>query len=82
MLAASVLGEILGLVMYAAYKQERIVSILTGLASGSVMYTGGSGPRNPVKGLLEFAAFGGALALSVWTAHRIFIRVRSGDDTP
>jgi hypothetical protein len=76
MLAASVVGEMLGLLLYATHKQVRVISILTGLASGSVMYTGGAGPRNPVKGVLEFAAFGMVIAVLVWTAHRIFIRVR------
>ena len=77
LLAASVIGEVLGLFMYAAYKQVRVVSILSGQASGSVMYVGPAGPRSLVKGLLELAAFGIALGFAVWTANRVFIRVRS-----
>ena len=76
-LAASIVGEVLGLFLYATYKQVTVVSILSGQASGSIMYVGTAGPRNLVKGLLEFAVFGMLIGLVVLAGHRVFIRVRS-----
>ncbi len=76
-LAASVVGEVLGLFLYAAYKQVKVGSILSGQASGSIMYVGAAGPRSLAKGLLEIAMFGIGIGLAVWTANRVFIRARS-----
>ena len=76
-LAASVLGEVLGLFLYASYKQVKVVSILSGKASGSIMYVGTAAPRNLVKGLLEFAAFGMLIGLLVLAGHRVYTRARS-----
>ncbi|MGI8400642.1 MAG: hypothetical protein ACR2NS_03415 [Gemmatimonadaceae bacterium] len=76
-LAASIAGEVLGLFLYAAYKQVKVVSILSGKASGSIMYVGTAAPRNLVKGLLEFAALGMLIGLVVLAGHRILNRVRS-----
>ncbi len=76
-LAASVVGELLGLFLYATYKQVKVVSILSGKASGSVMYVGTAAPRNIVKGLLELAAFGMLIGLFVLVGHRAYTRARS-----
>jgi hypothetical protein len=76
-LAASVVGELLGLFVYAAYKQVKVVSILSGKASGSIMYVGTDAPRNIVKGLLEFAVFGMLIGLFVLLGHMVYARARS-----
>jgi hypothetical protein len=76
-LAASVVGEVLGLFLYASYKQVKVVSILSGKASGSIMYVGTAAPRNLVAGLLEFAAFGILIGLFVLAVQKVYSRVRS-----
>ena len=76
-LAASVAGEVLGLFLYATYKEVKVISILSGKASGSIMYVGTAAPRNLVKGLLEFAAFGMLIGLFVLAGHKVYTRTRS-----
>ena len=76
-LAASVIGEVLGLFLYANYKQVRVVSILSGKASGSIMYVGTAAPRNLVEGFLEFAAFGMLIGFLVLAGHSVYARARS-----
>jgi hypothetical protein len=76
-LAASIVGEVLGLFLYATYKQVKVVSILSGKASGSIMYVGTAAPRNIVTGLLEFAGFGMIIGLVVLAGHAIYTRARS-----
>ena len=44
-LVASVVGEVLGLLLYASYKQEKVALILSGKASGAVAYVGTDAPR-------------------------------------
>ena len=77
-LVASVLGEIAGLYLYAAYNGWKVASVLSGLASGSVGYRGVEGPRSIVTGLLLFAALGTALGTCVLIGHRIYMHVKSG----
>jgi hypothetical protein len=76
-LTASVVGEVLGLFLYANYKQAKVVSILSGKASGSIMYVGTAAPRNLVKGFLEFAAFGMLIGLLVLAVYSVYARARS-----
>ena len=76
-LAASVLGDVLGLFLYASYKQHKVASILSGKASGSVMYVGTDAPRGLVEALLKLAAFGIVIGLLVLAGHRIYTRARS-----
>jgi hypothetical protein len=71
------LGEVLGLFLYASYKQVKVVSILSGKASGSIMYVGTAAPRSLVIGLLEFAAFGMLIGLFVLAAQKVYTRARS-----
>ena len=76
--AASAIGEILGLFLYAAYNRWKVTSVLSGLASGAVTYRGTEGPRNILVGLLMFIALGVMIALCVLLGHAIFQRVKSG----
>ncbi|MDQ6769906.1 MAG: hypothetical protein M3Z54_07965 [Gemmatimonadota bacterium] len=76
-LAASVVGEVLGLFLYAYYKQVKASAVLSGLASGTIAYTGGGGPRGMVEAVLKLAAFGIALGLLVLGGHWAYARARS-----
>jgi hypothetical protein len=76
-LAASVAGEVLGLFLYAGYKQHEVASILSGKASGSVMYVGTDAPRGLVEAVLKLAGFGIVIGLVVLAGHRIYTRAQS-----
>jgi hypothetical protein len=76
-LVASVVGAVVGLFLYATYKQVKVVAILSGKASGSIMYVGTAAPRSLVAGLLEFAAFGMLIGLFVLAGHRLYTRART-----
>ena len=76
-IAASVVGEALGLCLYARYKQATLTAILSGKASGAVTYVGTDAPRNLVEGFLIFAGFGIIIGLVVLTAHWAYARARS-----
>ena len=76
-LPASVLGEIAGLFLYAAYNRWKVAAVLSGLASGSITYRGTEGPRSMLAGLLLFTALGLALAACVLVAHRIYVRANN-----
>ena len=76
-LAASVVGEALGLCLYAWYKQSRVTAILSGKASGAVTYVGTQAPRNLVEGFLIFACFGLFIGLLVLAGHWAYTRARS-----
>lgn len=71
---ASIIGEIAGLFLYAAYNRWKVGSVLSGLASGSITYRGTQGPRGMFEGFFMFAALGAALAICVLVAHRIYVR--------
>jgi hypothetical protein len=75
-LAASVVGEIAGLFLYAAYNRWKVGAVLSGLASGSIAYRGTQGPRGILAGLLMFAALGLALGICVLVLRRI---MRNGE---
>ena len=76
-LAASVIAEVLGLFLYAAYNQAKVAAVLSGTASGAITYVGTDAPRGLGEALLKLAAFGVAIGLIVLVGHRIYIRVRS-----
>jgi hypothetical protein len=76
-LVASVVGEVLGLFLYASYKQEKVRLILSGKASGAITYVGTDAPRGMVEALLRLAGFGIAIGLVVLAAHWLYVRVRS-----
>lgn len=75
--AASVLGEVVGLFLYSSYNRWTVTSVLSGLASGGVGYRGTEGPRNIVAGLLMFMALGAAIALFVLIGDEILRRAKS-----
>ena len=77
MLAASVIGETLGLFLYAWYKQSKVTAILSGKASGAVTYVGTDAPRSLVGGFLIFAGFGIVMGLLVLGGHWAYTRARS-----
>lgn len=77
MMAASIVGEIIGIFVYSAYHQWRVSAVLSGLASGSVTYRGTLGPRNIFVSVLFFSAFGVAIALCVAFTHWIYQRGKS-----
>ena len=52
-LVASVVGEVLGLFLYAFYKQEKVALILSGKASGAVTYVGTEAPRGMVEAVSQ-----------------------------
>ena len=76
-LVASVVGEVLGLFLYASYKEERVRLILSGKASGAVTYVGTEAPRSMVEALLKLAGFGIAIGLVMLAAHWVYARARS-----
>ena len=76
--AASALGEILGLFLYCSYNRWRVGSVLSGLASGAVGYRGTEGPRSVPVGLLMFIAWGVMIAFCVLIGHGIYRRAKSG----
>ena len=76
-LVASVVGEVLGLLLYASYKQERVALILSGKASGAVTYVGTEAPRGMVEAILKLSAFGIAIGLVVLAGHWVYARARS-----
>ena len=76
-LVASVVGEVLGLLLYASYKQERVAGILSGKASGAVTYVGTEAPRGMVEAILKLSAFGIAIGLVVLAGHWVYARARS-----
>jgi hypothetical protein len=78
-LVASVVGEVLGLFLYASYKEERVRQILSGEASGAITYVGGAAPRGMVEALLKLAGFGIAIGLGVLAAHWLYTRARSAE---
>ena len=76
-LVASVVGEVLGLFLYASYKQEKVALILSGKASGAVTYVGTDAPRGMVEALLKLFGVGIAIGLVVLVGHWLQTRVRS-----
>jgi hypothetical protein len=76
-LVASVVGEVLGLFLYASYKQEKVALILSGKASGAVMYVGTEAPRGMVEAVLKLFGVGIAIGLVVLAGHWLETRVRS-----
>jgi hypothetical protein len=76
-LVASVVGEVLGLFLYASYKEEKVRLILSGKASGAVTYVGTEAPRGMVEALLKLAGFGIAIGLVVLAAQWVYARARS-----
>ena len=76
-LVASVVGEVLGLFLYASYKEEKVRLILSGKASGAVTYVGTDAPRGMVEAILKLAGFGIAIGLVVLAAHWVYARARS-----
>jgi hypothetical protein len=76
-LAASVVGEVLGLVLYSTYKQEKVAAILSGKASGAVGYVGTAGPRGPVEAFFTLFVLGAAIGLFVLFGHWVYTRARS-----
>jgi hypothetical protein len=76
-LAASVLAEVLGLFLYAAYNKWTVAAILSGKASGAVTYVGAAAPRGRVEALLMFVVLGVAIGLIVVFGHWVCVRVRS-----
>lgn len=76
-LAASVVGEVLGLFLYATYKQLKVAAILSGKASGAVGYVGTAAPRGWVEAFLTLFMFGVAIGLLVLFGHWVYLRVRS-----
>jgi hypothetical protein len=76
-LVASVVGEVLGLFLYASYKQEKVAQVLSGEASGAVTYIGAAAPRGMVEALFKLSAFGIAIGLVVLAGHWVYTRARS-----
>jgi hypothetical protein len=76
-LVASVIGEVLGLFLYASYKEDKVGSILSGKASGAVTYVGTDAPRGVVEALLKLAGFGIVIGLVVLAVHWVYARARS-----
>jgi hypothetical protein len=76
-LAASVVGEVLGLFLYATYTQWNVAAILSGKASGTVMYVGTAAPRGRVEAFLMLFVLGVAIGLLVLAGHWLYARVRS-----
>jgi hypothetical protein len=76
-LAASVIGEVLGLLLYASYKQAKVAMILSGEASGAITYVGGDAPRGMVEAVLKLFGFGIAIGLVVLAGQWIYTRARS-----
>ena len=76
-LAASVIGEVLGLFLYAWYTRWRVAAILSGKASGAITYVGTDAPRGLVEASIKLVAFGLAIGLLVLAGHRIYTRLRS-----
>ena len=70
-LAASVAGEVLGLFLYARYNGWRVTTILSGKASGSVVYVGTDAPRQRVVTFLVFCALGCLIGLLVLFLRRV-----------
>jgi hypothetical protein len=68
---------VLGLLLYASYKQEKVRLILSGKASGAITYVGTEAPRGMAEALLKLAGFGVVIGLVVLSAHWIFARARS-----
>jgi hypothetical protein len=77
-LVASVVGEVLGLFLYASYKQEKVALILSGKASGAVTYVGTDAPRGMIEALLKLFGVGIAIGLVVLVGHWLQTRMRSG----
>jgi len=77
MVVASILGEVIGILVYSAYNHWRVSAVLTGLASGSLTYRGTLGPRNIFVSLLVFSALGATIALCVVFGHWIYQRGKS-----
>jgi hypothetical protein len=76
-LVASVVGEWLGLFLYAAYHRWRVSSILSGKASGAVGYVGTEAPRGWIESFLMLCVTGLAVGLFVLSIHWIYARLRS-----
>ena len=76
-LVASVVGEVLGLFLYASYKQEKVALILSGKASGAITYVGTDAPRGMVEAVLKLFGVGIAIGLVVLVGHWLQTRARS-----
>ncbi|MFN2638333.1 MAG: hypothetical protein ABR585_15080, partial [Gemmatimonadaceae bacterium] len=76
-LVASVLGEGVGLFLYAAYNHWKVTAVLSGLASGSLAYRGTQGPRSLLAGVVMFSGIGVTIAAFVLIGHWIFQRAKS-----
>jgi len=76
LIVASVLGEVIGLFLYSAYKGWKVTAVLTGLASGSLTYRGTQGPRSIVAGLFIFVGLGVTLACVVLIGHWLSRRAK------
>lgn len=76
-IAASALGEVVGLYLYSAYHRWKVTSVLSGLASGSITYRGTEGPRKLFAGLLMFIMLGVMLAFCVLIGHWIYRGAKS-----
>jgi hypothetical protein len=76
-LAASVVGEVLGLFLYATYNQWNVAAVLSGKASGAVTYVGTAAPRGWIEAFLMLVGLGVAIGLLVLAGHWVYTRVRS-----
>ena len=81
-LAASAIGEILGVFLYSWYKQSRVTAVLSGTASGAITYAGTAAPKGVVEAILQFIEFGIALGLFVLAGHWVYTRARSAMISP
>jgi hypothetical protein len=76
-LAVSVIGEVLGLFLYATYNQWKVAAILSGKTSGGVAYLGTAAPRGRIEAFLMLVVLGVAIGLLVLAGHWVYVRVRS-----
>ncbi|MDQ6770574.1 MAG: hypothetical protein M3Z54_11375 [Gemmatimonadota bacterium] len=76
-LAASAIGEVLGLFLYAWYTKWKVAAILSGKASGAVTYVGTDAPRGLVEASLKLIGFGIGIGLLVLLGHWAYARMRS-----
>ena len=77
-LAASVVGEVLGLFLYATYKQMKVAAVLSGKASGAVGYVGTDAPRGRIEAVVVLVLLGVGIGLLVLAGQWVYARVRSG----
>jgi hypothetical protein len=76
-LAASVIGEMLAVLLLVSYHNWKTAQILSGRMPGAVAYIGNVDPKRRAVALLLLCGVGAVIGLLVLAGHWVYSRVQS-----